>query len=224
MKYTKEILEPIVRQSFSVAEVVRKLGLKCPNGGSHNHISSRIKLFGLDTSHFLGQMRAIGLNNTHRFDKKLPSVEVLVNNRLGRKEGTDTLRRAMIESGIKHVCGSCGLGPVWKDKRLVLQISHKDGDSLNNEKDNLHFECPNCHSQTEDYAGRSAGKKGSPLYSDFVVPKIRRTTGWGKIVAPGGMNWCSSCKDFKFVGDFNKNRNTRTGLQTHCKDCKKRER
>lgn len=156
MKHTKEVLEPLVRESLSVAEVVRKLGYKCVNGGTHAHVSKRLRDFGIDTSHFMGQLRAIGKNATPR---RLNWEIVLVSGRKRNKEHTPVLRRAMIESGIKHECGTCGSGPEWNGKLLVLQISHKDGDSLNNERSNLQFECPNCHSQTEDYGGKSAGKK-----------------------------------------------------------------
>lgn len=161
MKYTKEVLEPVVRSSFSVAEVTRRLGLKCPNGGTHHHISGRIKKFGIDTSHFLGQLRCIGKNTPA--PERLHWTEMLVLHRHDRKEFTDRLRRAMVESGIEHVCGTCCSFPTWNNKPLVLQISHKNGDSLDNRKENLHFECPNCHSQTDDFAGRSAGKKSSGL-------------------------------------------------------------
>jgi hypothetical protein len=155
MRYTKEVLALAVENSFSVADVTRHLGLKNPNGGTHAHISRRIKHFNLNTNHFLGQFRGIGLNALHL---KLDWQIILVNHRIGVKEHTPILRRAMIESGIKHECGSCGSQPEWNGKSLVLQISHKDGDSLNNERKNLHFECPNCHSQTDDYGGRGAGK------------------------------------------------------------------
>lgn len=156
MKYTKESLTPVVESSLSVAEVTRKLGLKNPNGGTQQHVSRRIKKFGIDTSHFLGSTRNRGIEHK---PGRIHWQKILVNNRNNnRKEATARLRRAMIDSGIAHVCGTCGISPVWNGRELVLQISHKDGDSLNNERMNLHFECPNCHSQTDDFAGRGKNK------------------------------------------------------------------
>jgi Zn finger protein HypA/HybF involved in hydrogenase expression len=35
-----------------------------------------------------------------------------------------------------------------------LQVHHKDGDHFNNELENLQLICPNCHSQTNSYAGK----------------------------------------------------------------------
>jgi 5-methylcytosine-specific restriction endonuclease McrA len=55
-KYTAELLAPIVASSQSLSDVIRKLGLT-PNGGNHRYISARVRLLGLDTSHFGGKLR-----------------------------------------------------------------------------------------------------------------------------------------------------------------------
>ena len=47
----------------------------------------------------------------------------------------------------------------WNGKEIRLQVHHKDGDHLNNELENLQLLCPNCHSQTDTYAGKK-NKKG----------------------------------------------------------------
>jgi hypothetical protein len=49
MKYTRELLQEVVKESYSVAQVLRKLGLR-QAGGTHSHLSRRIKAFGIDTS------------------------------------------------------------------------------------------------------------------------------------------------------------------------------
>jgi hypothetical protein len=45
------LLAPIVRESVSFSDVLRRLGLR-PTGGNHRHIAARIREAGLDTSHF----------------------------------------------------------------------------------------------------------------------------------------------------------------------------
>lgn len=158
MKYSKELLQECVSTSYSVAEVLRKLGYKRLDGGTHYHFSRRLKQLHIDTSHFRGKGANFG--SRHKGNKKLPWQEILVSRRRGiLKEDSTRLRKAMLESGIEHICSSCGLKPFWNSKLLVLQISHKDGNSLNNIRENLQFECPNCHSQTNDFGGRSAHKK-----------------------------------------------------------------
>ncbi len=52
-KYTLEILGEAVAASHSVAGVLRYLGVRW-TGGSHAHISRRIKHYGIDTTHFTG--------------------------------------------------------------------------------------------------------------------------------------------------------------------------
>jgi hypothetical protein len=50
-KYSREALEPIVKASRSLAEVMRRLGLR-PTGGNFRHIAARVRRAELDTSHF----------------------------------------------------------------------------------------------------------------------------------------------------------------------------
>lgn len=149
--YLKETLEPIVKSSISVMEVMHKLGVNRTSGGMHSHISKRIREFGLDTTHFLGRAANSGLR--HRGGLKSPAIEqiLIVNNRNRSREKTHLLRKAMLAVGIPHCCSSCGLTNVWNNKPLCLQIEHKNGNYLDNRKENLCFLCPNCHTQTKTY-------------------------------------------------------------------------
>ena len=57
---------------------------------------------------------------------------------------------------IEYKCQECGQGDVWNNKRLILQLDHKNGNPNDNRLDNLRFLCSNCHSQTQTYTGRNA--------------------------------------------------------------------
>ena len=53
-------------------------------------------------------------------------------------------------------CECCGISE-WQGKDIVLQVDHINGDPYNNSPDNLRLICPNCHSQTETFAGANRG-------------------------------------------------------------------
>lgn len=66
-------------------------------------------------------------------------------------------------------CESCGTGPHYNGKPLVLQIHHVDGNNRNNKLENLQILCPNCHSQTDNFGGR--GKKRSKTEYSSARPE-----------------------------------------------------
>lgn len=54
-------------------------------------------------------------------------------------------------------CQICGLRPKWNKQDLVLIMDHIDGNSENNELDNLRLVCPNCDSQLPTYKSKNNG-------------------------------------------------------------------
>lgn len=142
-KYTKEILETAVENTFSYAGVLRYLGLR-QAGGTQSYISSRIKGFSIDTSHFTGQAHNKGKASNNRLS---PSQILVIMPKGSLRQRHSRLKRAMIESGIDYTCAECGMSNIWNGKIICLEVDHIDGDWLNNLLENLRFLCPNCHSQ-----------------------------------------------------------------------------
>lgn len=54
VKYTKEMLQEAVRVSSNLSAAIRLMGGR-PDGGTHAHLSRRVKRLGIDTSHFTGE-------------------------------------------------------------------------------------------------------------------------------------------------------------------------
>jgi gas vesicle protein len=158
-KYSKELLDPIVKESKSIKEVLRKLNINSDGGGTHSHIKNIIKNYNIDTSHFTGR----GWNKGNRYaSRRRTAKEVLVIKLINsNKEPSSILKRSLIEIGRLYRCECCGLDPLlmWNNKPIVLEIDHKNGDGWDNREENLRFICPNCHSQTENYCGRKLKKK-----------------------------------------------------------------
>ncbi|SRR6266498_3854853 len=144
--YTEEMLREAVINSVSYAGVLRYLGVR-QAGGSQSHFKRRIESYGIDTTHFTGKAHNKGKISNQR----LTPEEILVVMPEGsRRQQHHLLKRALIESGVKHQCGidTCpSPEPVWGGMPLTLQVDHADCNYLNNLIDNLRFICPNCHSQ-----------------------------------------------------------------------------
>lgn len=64
------------------------------------------------------------------------------------------LKRGLIKIGRASECNKCNITE-WMGLPISLQLDHIDGNTYNNEPSNLRFLCPNCHSQTETFAGRN---------------------------------------------------------------------
>lgn len=153
-KYTREKLEVIVKESKTISEVLRKLGLR-PGGGSHSFIKNKIINLGIDCSHFTGQ-RQYGKDNFN-FRNRKPTKSLLVEN--STYNAGHLKKRLIKDKLIPYECSLCNLLPIWNNKSLVLQLDHINGISSDNRLKNLRFLCPNCHSQTDTFGSRNKRHK-----------------------------------------------------------------
>jgi 5-methylcytosine-specific restriction endonuclease McrA/transposase len=158
-KYTRDMLTAAVAASTSMAGVMRHLGLRL-NGGSHAHLRRRITALGIDTSHFLGIAHARGTRSPRR---KRPDEILIERPPEAKRQAPTVLRRALEELGRPYACAECGIGGTWNGRTLSLQVDHIDGQFWNCLAENLRFLCPNCHSQTSNYAGRNRPRRRNPL-------------------------------------------------------------
>ncbi|MFD9971739.1 HNH endonuclease [Streptomyces sp. NPDC059017] len=155
-RWSRETLEAAVAASSNLCDVLRHLDVDVV-GGQHTHIARRIRALGIDISHFTAPPRT---ERTRRNHRRLTAEEILVENHTGHGGRTpnDRLRRALLERGAGERCALCGLDPVWRGRRLPLEIDHIDGNWRNNRAENLRFLCPNCHSTTDTYRGRARAR------------------------------------------------------------------
>ena len=98
VKYTKEILESIVKESFSIAEVLNKLGKSKKGTGNYNTIKKYIEAYGLDISHFKGQTWNKGLKYSNK--NALVKIEEILKDNTNFK--SDVLKKRLISDGIKE--------------------------------------------------------------------------------------------------------------------------
>ncbi len=128
--------------------------LQIPKGGcNYRTLKAKVCGYGIDTSHFDYEYAKThnGLHHGRRNCNR-PDAEIFCYASKIKMENMKKEYIRRIQSGHAR-CEECGI-ETWNGRPLVFHIHHKDGDHKNNAVDNLRLLCPNCHSQTDNYANR----------------------------------------------------------------------
>jgi hypothetical protein len=143
-------LAEAISQSNSIKEVLAYLGLRSA-GGNYAMVRKWAEVHGLTVPTGTGQFQ---VTSAHLV-KHLTNEEVfVVNSKATRKSVKSRLRKIWTT----WTCSYCGLGELWNGKALSLQLDHINGVFNDNRLENLRLLCPNCHSQTDTYAGKRGSK------------------------------------------------------------------
>lgn len=141
-RFDRSVVEPLIKECQSYAEVLRRLG-KSPVGGNVTNLRRMCIRWGIDVSNINGQSHARGKKSPRR---TTPDDRLVMGSPSDHRVEAAKLRRSLLEIGVEHKCNGCGINS-WMGQPLVLEIDHVDGQYWNNQHENLQFLCPNCHSQ-----------------------------------------------------------------------------
>jgi len=159
-----------VRQSYSIAGVLRLLNLRVA-GGNYPTIKLAIRAMNLDVSHWTGQ--------GHRKGSRIPVVmprPLAVMLRRDTVICSSKFRKRLVKEGVlEERCANCGLNE-WLGRPMPLELDHIDGDRYNQEIDNLRLLCPNCHALTPTYRGRNRKGRSTAklLPGTDIIPAVAR--------------------------------------------------
>lgn len=175
-------LRAAVEGAQSLAEILRRLGLRAA-GANHAALRAACAEFDID----LPVIDRAALARKH-LGKAAPRLEDILIDGISLNSGN--LKRKLLSEGLlKNECSECGLADQWNGKPLVLHLDHINGNRLDNRLENLRLLCPNCHSQTPTYAGRSkrqvaprATKRKKVLFArDELAVAIRTSSNWRQV-------------------------------------------
>ena len=153
-RYTDEEFIEAVKTSYSVRQTLIKLGLK-GTGGNYYHFHTLVKRLNVCTKHFTGKGHLKG--KTHSWAPTRPLEEILVEN--STYTNRYKLKQRLLKANVlKYNCVECGITE-WNNQPIALHLDHINGISDDHRLENLRLLCPNCHSQTDTYAGKSKGRR-----------------------------------------------------------------
>ena len=149
-KISDEDFTNAVKESKCIQEVLDKLGYGRSSGSMGKFISRRIESLNIDTSHF-------DVAHKRSSHPVYSLQEILVENSC--YGNIDRLKKRILKANLlEYKCEKCGNTGEWQGKKLSLQLEHKNGIHNDHRLNNLCFLCPNCHSQTDTYAGKNREK------------------------------------------------------------------
>ena len=170
--YTDQDIIRQAKQSISMADLLRSLGLK-PAGGNYANMKRILQKLDIDCSHWKG----------HAWSKD----EQL-------KDWSDYKKASSLKPFIikerGHCCESCGLTH-WKNQPITLEIDHIDGDRTNNDRSNLRLLCPNCHALTDTWRGKK--NRGDRIRTCNSGQRISGLSRLRKPVPPRPQKDCPKC-------------------------------
>lgn len=150
-------IKEAIKASKSLADVCRFLGIEI-SGSNYRYLHKRLFELGLTYEDCFEYKLVIRdhLNNLSG-KQRISDKKVFCK---GSSVAQATLRKRARQTLFPYKCVDCGNEGKYNDKPLVLQLDHENGIRNDNRKENLKWRCPNCHSQTDTYSGRTKYRNG----------------------------------------------------------------
>lgn len=138
-KYQKDNLINVVNKSKTYYECLVYLGIN-NKGSSYNTLKKYIKLFNINTDHFIKNDKQIhNLIKLNTISLKNILIEKSTYSRTRLKE-------RLYKEGLKEKkCELCGQDENWNGKHMSLILDHINGINDDNRLENLRIVCPNCN-------------------------------------------------------------------------------
>ncbi len=88
--------------------------------------------------------------------KSKMDLDKIITGEISYASRTHLRNRYIAEGLLRYKCAICGISE-WQGKPISLHLDHINGINDDDRLENVRLICPNCHSQTDSYAGKNVG-------------------------------------------------------------------
>ena len=152
--YTPQELQDLLDISTGYSNVLERMDLS-PKGNNPKTLKKVIKEYNLDESQMnINRKKVYSSCGKNTSDKRTFKIEDILNGKYPNYQSSKLCKKLFKYNYKEKRCEECGIVD-WNNKPITFHLHHKNGDHTDNRLDNLQILCPNCHSQTETYAGKN---------------------------------------------------------------------
>lgn len=157
-KYSKQDIEDAISKSSSILGCLKILNFKTTSGSApYKQFRQLCAAYGVEII-FVNPI--VYGAKTKRYD-----LDDFITNK--KSINTHSLKLKLYKAKVKEPkCEICGIED-WLGKSISFHLDHINGNNQDNSLDNLQILCPNCHSQTDTYAGKK-NKKFKPKKDKLI--------------------------------------------------------
>lgn len=141
-----------VYKATSISNLCKILG-KRPTNNNLYYINKIIEKYNIDISHFL-----IANTKKHINIATVSHAAYFVLDETKLKQSAHVKNRILKYNIKEYKCEQCH-NTIWNNRPIPLELHHINGNRFDNRLENLQLLCPNCHAQTDNYAGKNKNKK-----------------------------------------------------------------
>lgn len=199
LRFTKEQLEQSIENSLNFSQALRFMKMNTNGSANHKTIKKYVKLWNIDTSHFLSHseyMKKLYNDGIMKPISKRDIKTILV--RDSDYMSSHNLKNRLYNENIKKsICEMCGQDENWKGKKMSLILDHINGISNDNRIENLRIVCPNCNATLPTHCSKNRKDK---KYKDRKKSKQRAKKEMRKVERPPFDVLLDEIKSLGYVG------------------------